>query len=111
MKLIVALMTVGPLLLLSDASWARREALTNDQKTQMERIDRVLIDVLALSDQGPVDARPLAEVVAGGPAPQAEQRHRHQQHQAEREAQQPLHPSSHAAIVARPAAAGNRLPG
>ncbi|HVG02593.1 MAG TPA: HEAT repeat domain-containing protein, partial [Nitrospira sp.] len=64
MKFIIVLMAVGSLVLLGDASWARREALTNEQKTQMERIDRVLIDVLALSDQGPVDARPLVEVVA-----------------------------------------------
>ena len=64
MKRIVALMTVGTLMLLGDASWARREALTSEQKSQMERIDRVLIDVLALSDQGPLDARPLVEVVA-----------------------------------------------
>src|SRR5574337_22963 len=65
MRRIVSLMTVGTLLLVGDAGWARRDALTVEQKNQLERIDRVLIDVLALSDKGPVDAGPLAEVVAG----------------------------------------------
>lgn len=64
MKWVIALMTVGALFFPGDASWARRDSLTNEQKSQMERIDRVSIDVLALSDQGPIDARPLAEVVA-----------------------------------------------
>jgi hypothetical protein len=63
MRRIVVLMTVGALFLLGDTSWARRDSLTTEQKSQMERIDRVLIDVLALSDQGPLDARPLVEVV------------------------------------------------
>lgn len=63
MRRIVVLMTVGALFLLGDASWARRDSLTTEQKSQMERIDRVLIDVLALSDQGPLDARSLVEVV------------------------------------------------
>ena len=49
---------------MGDISWARRDALTAEQKNQLERIDRVLIDVLALSDKGPVDAGPLVEVVA-----------------------------------------------
>ena len=51
MKRIVALMILGTLFLLSDSGWARRESLTNEQKAQMERIDRVLIEVLALSDR------------------------------------------------------------
>ncbi len=42
--------------------------------------------------------RPFAEVVAGRPAPQAEQSRRHQQHQAERDAQQPLHSCTHGAL-------------
>lgn len=64
MKCIVTLMTVAMLFLVSDVSWARRDALTTEQKTHMERINRVLIDVLALSDKGTVDAGPLVEVVA-----------------------------------------------
>ena len=64
MRRIVMLMTLGTLFLLHDASWARRDALTNEQKNHMERIDRVLIEVIALSDKGTLDADPLAEVAA-----------------------------------------------
>ncbi len=64
MKPIVTLMTVAALFLMSDVSWARRDALTVEQKAQMERIDRVLIDVLALSNNGSIDAGPLLEVAA-----------------------------------------------
>jgi hypothetical protein len=63
MKYVFSLMILGTLFLLGDTSWARREALTVDQKNQLERIDRVLIDVLALSDKGPIDAGPLLQVV------------------------------------------------
>jgi hypothetical protein len=48
----------------ADPAWARREALTSDQKTKLEQVNRVLIDVIALSDQGPVDKTELAEVTA-----------------------------------------------
>lgn len=62
MRCILSLVILGVLLLFGDPSWARREALTAEQKSQMERIDRVLITVLALSDKGVVDAGPLVEV-------------------------------------------------
>ncbi len=65
MRRIVTMMTLGALFLVNDVSWARRDSLTTEQKARMERIDRVLIDVLALSDKGPVDAGPLVDVVAG----------------------------------------------
>ncbi|MGC3975530.1 MAG: hypothetical protein QM771_14280 [Nitrospira sp.] len=64
MRCILSLVILGVLLLFNDPSWARREALTAEQKSQMERIDRVLITVLALSDKGAVDAGPLVEVAA-----------------------------------------------
>ena len=64
MRRIVTLMALGALFFVSDLSWARRDALTVEQKNQLERIDRVLIEVLALSDKGAVDAGPLVEVVA-----------------------------------------------
>ena len=57
MRRIVTLTILAALFLLSDVSWARRDALTAEQKNQLERIDRVLIEVLALSDKGAVDAR------------------------------------------------------
>ena len=62
MRWMLSLVILGILLLLGDPSWARREALTAEQKSQMERIDRVLITVLALSDKGAIEAGPLAEV-------------------------------------------------
>ena len=64
MRCILSLVILGVLLLLGDPSWARREALTAEQKSQMERIDRVLITVIALSDKGAIDAGPLIEVAA-----------------------------------------------
>jgi len=64
MRLIALLVITGAWLFFSDTSWARRDALTAEQKAQMEKIDRVLIDVIALSDKGPVDAGPLTQVVA-----------------------------------------------
>jgi len=64
MRCILSLVILGVLLLFGDPSWARREAMTAEQKSQMEHIDRVLITVLALSDKGAVDAGPLVEVVA-----------------------------------------------
>ncbi|MCW5798448.1 MAG: HEAT repeat domain-containing protein [Nitrospira sp.] len=64
MRCIPSLVILGVLLLFNDPSWARREALTAEQKSQMERIDRVLITVLALSDKGAVDSGSLVEVAA-----------------------------------------------
>lgn len=64
MRCMLSVVILGVLLLFGDSSWARREALTAEQKSQMEKIDRVLITVLALSDKGAVDAGPLVEVVA-----------------------------------------------
>jgi HEAT repeat protein len=63
MRCILSLITLGALVLLGDQSWARRDALTAEQKSQLERIDRVLVDVIALSDKGSLDAKPLVDVV------------------------------------------------
>ncbi|MCK6499784.1 MAG: HEAT repeat domain-containing protein [Nitrospira sp.] len=63
MRRILPFLAVGSLLLLVETSAARQEALTAEQKQQMERIDRVLVEVLALSDKGVIDAGPLTEVV------------------------------------------------
>jgi hypothetical protein len=43
---------------------AYREYFTTEQKTQLAKIQTVLIEVLALTDKGTVDAGPLAEVAA-----------------------------------------------
>jgi hypothetical protein len=58
MRCILSLITLGALVLLGDQSWARRDALTAEQKSQLERIDRVLVDVIVLSDKGSLDAKP-----------------------------------------------------
>jgi hypothetical protein len=42
---------------------ARREAFTPEQKSKIEKIDKVLVEVIALSDKGPIDAKPFTEVV------------------------------------------------
>ncbi len=48
-------------LFLPSSGWARRESLTDQQKQQLKQINRVLLDVLALTDRGQVDAAPLRE--------------------------------------------------
>lgn len=50
------------ILLVSD-SWARQESYTPEQKAKLEKIDRVLVDVVALSDKGPIDPAGLRDVV------------------------------------------------
>jgi hypothetical protein len=45
-------------------SWARREVLDADQKTALVKIDRVLVDVVAITDSGAAKPDPLADVVA-----------------------------------------------
>ncbi|MEW6543634.1 MAG: HEAT repeat domain-containing protein [Nitrospirota bacterium] len=42
---------------------ARREVLTPEQKARLERITLVLVEVLAITDQGPVDPGPLTDEV------------------------------------------------
>jgi hypothetical protein len=44
--------------------WARREALTDQQKQQLKTIDRILVDVIALTDQGPGESGPFRELVS-----------------------------------------------
>lgn len=43
--------------------WGRRESLTAEQKAKLEQIDRVLVEVIALSDKGAVDTGPIASLV------------------------------------------------
>lgn len=40
---------------------ARRDLLTAGQKELLKKVDRVLVEVLAITDHGPTDAGPLAE--------------------------------------------------
>ena len=43
---------------------AYRDYLTAEQKAQLEKIQTVLVEVIALTDKGPVDAGPIAEVAS-----------------------------------------------
>jgi HEAT repeat protein len=47
----------------SDDCWARREPLAPEQKAALEKIDRVLVDVVAITDTGAAKPDPLTEVV------------------------------------------------
>lgn len=61
-----ALIWAGSFLLLIGLvtdGWARRESLTPEQKSQLEKIQSVLVDVLAIGDKGALDAEPLRQVV------------------------------------------------
>ncbi len=54
---------LGMLLSWTDG-WARREALTDQQKQQLQKIDRILLEILALTDRGQVDASAFRELVS-----------------------------------------------
>ena len=51
-------------LLTAPNGWARRESLSTAQKDRLRMIERVLPDVLAITDRGSVDATPLRDVIA-----------------------------------------------
>jgi len=51
------------IIMLASVSWARRESFTPEQKAKLEKVDRVLVDVIALSDKGPTDPSALNDVV------------------------------------------------
>ena len=59
----LALSSLVLLVLLVSNSWARQESLTAEEKQKLEKIDRVLVEVIAISDKGSTDAGPLAAVV------------------------------------------------
>lgn len=44
-------------------SWASREYFTQEQKEQLAKAQTILVEVLALTDKGPIDAAPLTETV------------------------------------------------
>jgi hypothetical protein len=48
----------------SSPAEAYRDYLTSEQKAQLEKIQTVLVEVIALTDKGPVDAAPLADVAS-----------------------------------------------
>jgi hypothetical protein len=50
---------------LAGESAARREILTPEQKDRLEKIDRILVEVLAITDQGAIDPQPISAIVVG----------------------------------------------
>ena len=48
----------------SSPAEAYRDYLTADQKAQLEKIQTVLVEAIALTDKGPVDAAPIADVAS-----------------------------------------------
>lgn len=58
-RVALALLIASPF---AQPSWAYRDYLTPDQKAQLARIQTVLVDAIALSDKGSLDATPFAEV-------------------------------------------------
>ncbi|MGH7230632.1 MAG: HEAT repeat domain-containing protein [Nitrospiraceae bacterium] len=49
--------------LIPDESLARRESFTTAQKEKLEKVERVLVEVLAITDKGSQDPGPLTETV------------------------------------------------
>lgn len=57
-------LSLGMLLVfLTTETSARREVFSPEQKAKLEKADRLLIEVIAITDQGTVDSGPLAKVV------------------------------------------------
>lgn len=52
------------LVLLPTPSWAYRDYFTIDQKAQLAKVQTVLVDTVALTDKGTIDAGPIAEIVS-----------------------------------------------
>jgi hypothetical protein len=59
----LALSSLALVVLLVPPVWARQESLTPEEKHKLEKIDRVLVEVIALSDKGAVDAAPFMDIV------------------------------------------------
>lgn len=48
---------------LVDSGLARREVMSQEEKDKLEKIERILVEVIAIIDQGVADAGPLTDVV------------------------------------------------
>ena len=62
--LLLSILAIGIVALLSPPSWAYRDYFTPEQKALLDKIQTLRIDAIALTDQGAVDAAPIAELVA-----------------------------------------------
>jgi hypothetical protein len=54
---------IAVVLITASDGWARRESLNTDQKERLRSVERVLLDILAITDRGQVDAAPIRDVV------------------------------------------------
>jgi hypothetical protein len=59
----LALSSLALIVLLVCPAAARQESLTPEEKHKLEKIDRVLVEVIALSDKGSADPAPFIDVV------------------------------------------------
>lgn len=50
--------------ILAPSAWAYREYFTAEQKAQLEKIQTVMVETIALTDKGAVDSGPITESVA-----------------------------------------------
>ncbi len=57
------LILLGIIGLTGTDAWARRDILEPEQKALLAKADRILVEVVAITDQGPVEPGPLQEVV------------------------------------------------
>ena len=63
-SLTLSALGLGVILSLAASSgWAYREYFTPEQRTQLEKIQTVFVDVLALTDKGTTDSTPLIDTV------------------------------------------------
>lgn len=62
--LLLSTLALVVLALLPLPAWAYRDYLTTEQKAQLEKIQTVLIETIALTDKGTADAAPITEVAA-----------------------------------------------
>lgn len=62
-KELVVTVAAGLILCLPFTAFARREVLTGEQKARLQKIQRVYVEVLALTDRGQVDAKPITELI------------------------------------------------
>ena len=64
MRAAVVLFVLNGMLLIATPAFAYRDYFTAEQKAQLEKIQAVRIEALALTDKGSVDASPFADLVA-----------------------------------------------
>jgi hypothetical protein len=61
---VASFLLFSALLVLAGPSWAYRDYFTTEQKAQLAKIQTVLLEAIALTDKGSVDAKPIAEVTS-----------------------------------------------